>query len=148
MLYFKEYMVSVSAVLIFSVFVTEIMTDVSWNKYLNFICGILFIITILSPIKNFSDVGFLKNIIYDKESSKHIDYTENEIRAEFNTRLKKIIKEDIKNTFSKEIELDIVLNNDSTIKIILYSNVTDDIYEYIKDNYKPDIIQLDNNQKE
>ena len=131
MLYFREYMISISAVLVFSVFVTEIMVDISWNKYVNFACGILFIITALSPVKLLLLDDFNMNSAYNK-NKKNVDYIHDEIISSFSMNLEKTIKEDIKKTFSKDINIDIMLSDDSQLVITVYSSITDEMYKHLK----------------
>ncbi len=147
MQYFREYMISISAVLVFSVFITEIMVDVSWNKYVNFACGILFIITALSPVKPLFQKDFMFFSAND-EDEKSTDYVLNEVIDTFSIKLEEVIKEDVKTSFSKDIDVDIILSDDSRLEIIVHTLITDDIYEYIENKYKPHAIHISDFQKE
>jgi len=141
MIYYKEYMISVCAILILSSAASEILVDFSWSKYINIICGILFAVCLFNPVMSIFDKEI--KIDYqedDVQSAKN--YIEDNVEKEFSSALTSEIIRDVQSAFDTTVSLKAVLKDKSRIEIYFFSPAKDDIYVYIKKKYNPDKIHI------
>lgn len=141
MSYFKDYMISVCAILTITSVASEILVDFSWSKYIHLICGILFAVCLITPLLNAFDTGFsfsYPNFGPDKEK----DYVFEEVKKDFSDRLCDTIRQDVKEKFHTDIQIDAELTYDNKIYIYYNKPVKEPIYDYIKETYKPNKIRI------
>lgn len=139
--YFREYIISVCAILALTSVASEILVDFSWSKYINLICAILFSVCLINPILSLVDGGF-PAIDIKNESQPDNDYISENVSNEFSFRLADIIKSDVKEKFGDEIHISVRLTEDNKLCIIFNKPVRENIYDYIKEAYKPDTIRI------
>lgn len=139
--YFKEYMLSVCAIIMLTSVLSEILVDVSWSKYINLICGILFAVCLFNPLTNLFErkpvFGYMEpEIPYIAK-----DFVEENVKKEFSLSLSEMINKDIKTRFNINTTVSAGVSEDG-IYIIFDKNANRDVVEYVKREYKPDIIKI------
>jgi len=137
--YFRDYMMSVCAIIIITSVVSEILVDFSWSKYINLICGVLFAVCLINPLSDILSINVESFKLDYVENESDVDFISENVRKEFSDSLSKKIHNDIKTEFNKDIKVYAGLKDDKLY--ILISDFSDDnIVNYIQKEYKPHII--------
>lgn len=134
--YFKDYMVSVCVIIILTSLASEILVDVSWSKYINLICGILFAVCLFNPVSELTDIKLnLSENINEKNIAD--DYVSYNFRKQASENLSRFISDDIKAVFDYNIDVYAELTDEGRIYLVFTKPLKENIYDYIKETYKP-----------
>ena len=139
--YFKEYMMSVCAIIVITSVASEILVDFSWSKYINLICGVLFAVCLITPVSNLFNID-VSSLEFDYiKLDSDSDYISENVQKEFSDNLSKKIQSDIKNEFNKNINVRAGLCGEK-LQIVLSDATDKNIIEYITREYRPYMIKI------
>lgn len=140
MSYFREYMMSVCAIMIITSVASEILVDFAWSKYINLICGVLFVLCLISPVSGLLNADFNIHLSDYSEEISDTDYISENVKKEFLHSLRAKIKNDVKQKFGITIDIEVSLVDDK-IYILLDNTTKKSIIKYIREEYRPDVIK-------
>lgn len=137
--FLKSYAQNISIASVMLVIFEMIMPSDVYKKYADIAISLVFIMIVLSPIKNFINLNESFTIDLPSESNIELKFdTDKIVLGEFEKNLEKKIKEDLADKLGKEVSVKVYAECEGELVAITKIDLfpcSDDVIYYVSENY-------------